>query len=206
MTDFVGSGIEYHNQAVTLLHGGSYALFQAFLIFFRNNHLVDDYFDVVVLVSVEFHAVHDFTYLTVHSDIEITFLAYLLEKFLVMTFTGTDQRSQQIDALSLVLLMNHVENLFFGILHHFLSRKIRIGDAGSGEKQTKVVVDFGGSAYGGTWILVGSLLFNGDDRTQTGNLVHIRTLHSSQEIAGIGREGFDVSPLSFRKDGIESQG
>ena len=123
-----------------------------------------------------------------------------------MSLTGTNQRSQQENALSLILLMNHFENLFFGVLHHFLSRKIGICDAGSCKEQTKVVIDFGGGTYGRTRILVGSLLFNGNNRAQTSNLIHIRTLHASQKVTGISREGFDVSSLSFRKNGIEGQG
>ena len=122
-----------------------------------------------------------------------------------MSLTGTNQRSQQVDTLSLILFMDHIENLFFGVLHHFLSRKIGIGDAGSGKKQTEVVVDFGSGTYGRTRILVCCLLFNGNNRAQTSNLVHIRTLHASQEITGISREGFDVSSLSFSENGIEGQ-
>ena len=206
MADFVGRGIENHNQPVALLHGGGHTLFQALVVLVGSyHHLVYHHFDVVVLVSVEFHAMHDFTHFAIDADIEVAFLADILEKFLVVSLSGTYQGSQQIDTLSLIVLMNQVENLLFRVLHHLLSRQIGIGNTGTGIKQTEIVVDFGGGAYGRTGILVGGLLFDGNHRAKACNLVHIRTLHASQEIAGIRREGFDVSPLAFRKESIESQ-
>ena len=123
MADFIAGSIQYHDKPVSLVHGSSYTLLQALVVLIGSyHHFVDYYFDVVVLIAVYLHAVSDFAHFSVYSHIEITFLTYLLEKFLIMSFTGTYQRSEQIDALTLVFFMNQIENLFFGIFHHFLAR------------------------------------------------------------------------------------
>ena len=159
----------------------------------------------MVLVTVQLHAVHDFFHLPVYPYIEIPFLPHLLEQLLVMSFAGTHQGSENENALAFIITPDKVENLLFGVFHHFLTRKIRIRDAGTSEQQTQVIIDFGRGPYRRTRVLVRGLLLNGNHRTQPRNLIHIGTLHSSQEIAGVCRESLDIPALALGKDGIESQ-
>ena len=148
MAHFIGAGIEYHHQAIALLHGRSDTLLQAVLVLVGYHHLVNHHFDVVVLVSVQLHAMSHFAHFAIYPDIEIALLPHIFEEFLVMSLTGSDQRSQQIDALAEVVLTNQFQNLFFGILHHLLARQVRIGHTGTGKKQTEIVVNFRGCTYG----------------------------------------------------------
>ncbi|MEI2689311.1 MAG: hypothetical protein V9H69_06185 [Anaerolineae bacterium] len=37
------------------------------------------------------------------------------------------------------------------------------------------------------------------------DLIHVRLLHQPQELAGIGREGFDIASLAFGVDGVKGQ-
>ena len=206
VADFVVFGIQYQDEAVALVHGGGYALLQAVLVLVAHHHFVYHHFDVVVLVAVELHAVYYLAYLSVYTDIQVAFLAYLLEEFLVMPFTGTYQRGKDVNTLADVFFADEAQNLLFGVFNHLFARQVRIGYAGTGKEQTQVVVYFGGGTHGGAWILVGGFLFDGDDGAKAGNLVYIRSLHASQKVACIGRKGLDVSALAFGKDGVECQG
>ena len=122
MADFIGACIQYHDQAIALLHSRSYALLQPLVVLFSgNHHLVDNHFDIVVLVAVQFHAVRNFTDFAIHPNIEIPFLSHLLEEFLVMSLSGTDKWCQHIDTLALIFVINEVQNLFFGVFDHLLT-------------------------------------------------------------------------------------
>ena len=123
-----------------------------------------------------------------------------------MSFPGPHHRRQQVDFLSGIILENEIQDLLFGVFHHRLARKIRIRHAGTGKKQTEIVVYLGRGAHRGAGILVRSLLFDRNHRAQSRNLVHIRTFQIAQKIAGISRKGFDIAALSFSKKGVESQG
>ena len=122
-----------------------------------------------------------------------------------MTFALAYEGSEQEDSLALIIAENHVDDLFLGIFHHLLATLIAVCSTGAGIEQTEIIVNLGGSAHGRAGILVGGFLFYADDRTQSRNLVNIRAFHITQEVAGIGRECFDISALTFGKDGVEGQ-
>ena len=164
MPHTINLGIEYHQQSVALAHSGSNAVLQTCIILIGHHQLVYHNFHIVVLITVEFHAGQGFAYLAIYTDIEIPLLAHLLEKFLVMTFTVTYQRSKNVNALALIVFQNKVENLLFGILHHLLAGEIGIGFTCAGIQQTKIIVNFRCSTYRGTRILVRRLLLNGNYR------------------------------------------
>ena len=197
--------VQYHHQPVALTHGRSHTAFQPRIVLVGHHQLVDYDFHIVVLVAVQLHAWKCFLQFAVHADVEVTFLPHLLEQFLVVSLTVAHQRSKQIDALAFVLLQNEIQNLFLRIFHHLLAAEVRISLACPGIEQTQEVVYFGRGAHGRTRVLVRRLLFDGDDGAQARYLVHVRTLQITQEVAGIGRERLDVTPLSLGKDGVESQ-
>ena len=95
--------------------------------------------------------------------------------------------------------------MFVGELNHRFAGQVRIGDSCTGVEQTKEVIHFRHGAYGRTRIAAGGLLVNGDDGTQAGYLIHVRTLHLSDEPAGVGGERVHVPALTFGEDGIECQ-
>ena len=171
----------------------------------RQTHLVNDHLDVVVLVTVNLHAPRDFRNHSVDADMQVAFPPHALEKLAVVTFPVAYQWCKKVDLLFGIIFSDHAEHLLFGIFHHLLTRSIAIGRTGTGKEQTEEVVHFGGGSYRGTWILIGGLLFDADHRTQSGDLVHSGSFHSSQEVSGVSREGLDVPPLSFGKDCVESQ-
>ena len=159
----------------------------------------------MVLVAVNLHPPRDFRNHSVDADMQVAFPSHALEEFAVVTFPVAYQWRQQVDLLFGIILSDHAEHLLFGIFHHLLACGIAVGRSCTGKEQTEEVINLGGRSYRGTWILIGGLLFDADDRTQSGYLIHIGSFHSSQEVTGIGREGLDVPPLSFGKDRVESQ-
>ena len=103
-----------------------------------------------------------------------------------MSLALANQRSQQEDGLSGIFIENHIDDLFFGVFHHLFTAAVAVGCTGTGKEQTEIIVNLGSGTYGRTRVLVGGLLLDADDRTQTGNLIYIRALHIAQEVAGIG--------------------
>ena len=159
----------------------------------------------MVFVTIDFHTLHDFVHLTIDTDIEVALATHGLEEFAIMTLTSMNQWCQEDNLLALVVVKNHLDNTLFGVLYHLFARSVTVCSAGTGKEQAHVVVNLGGGAYGGARILIGSLLFDADDRRKTRNLVDIRPLHSAQEVAGIGRECLDIAALALSKNSVESQ-
>lgn len=79
-----------------------------------------------------------------------------------------------------------IKYLFLGILHHLLAGEIRISLSRTGIQQTKVIINLCRCTHRGTWILIRGFLLDGDNRTQSRYLIHVRTFQISQEVTGIG--------------------
>ena len=122
-----------------------------------------------------------------------------------MALALPDDRRQDKDALVEISLVNGLRNLFLGIFHHLFATCVAISISSTCKEQSQIVVDFRNRANRRTRVLVGGLLLDADNRRQARNLVYIRALHVAQEVAGVGRECFYVSALSFGKDSVESQ-
>ena len=199
--------VENHNESVALFHGDADRLLEAFdsSAVGRGNEFVDHHLDVVVLITVHLHAAGNLHHLSVDADIQIALAAHGLEEFTVVTFTASYQRSENQDFLTVIVLKDHVDDALLGVFHHLLASGITIGTAGTGKEQTQVVVDLGGGAHGGTWVSVGGLLLNTNNRRETCNLIDIGAFHAAEEVAGVGREGLDIAALTLGKDGVEGQ-
>ena len=206
MLDLASVLIENHNQSVALLHGDRDGFFKTLLIGSLGHlHAVDNNLDVVVLITVNLHALHYLQHLSVNSNMHVTLTAHAFEELAVMTFTTAYYRSKNVNLMSGVVVCNHVEHTLFGITYHLLAGSKAIGATGTGKEQSHVVVNLGGGSYRRTGILVGGFLFDTDYWRKTGNLVNIRALHSTKEVAGISRESLDISALTLGKDCVESQ-
>ena len=145
------------------------------------------------------------TQLTIHPHIQVAFLAHLLKQLFVMTFSIPHQRRQEVGFLSLIGIQYQLKHLLFGVFHHLLTTQVGIGISRSCVEQTQKIIDLRSRAHGRTRILIGRLLLNGDDRAQSRDLIHVRALHVTQEVTGIGREGFHITTLSLREEGIKRQ-
>ena len=80
-----------------------------------------------------------------------------------------------------------------------------VGHADAGVEQAQVVVDLGDGADGRAWVAAGAPLVNRDRRAQALDLIHVRLFHQAEELAGVGRERLDITPLTLGIDGVERQ-
>ena len=149
---------------------------------------------------------HHFAHLAIDTHIEEALAAHLLEELAVVSLAGLDERSQDEDGTALIVFQYEVDNLLLGILDHLLARSVGVGLAGTGKEQAQVVVHLGDGAHSGAGILIGGLLLYGDHGRESCDLVYIGTLHATEEVAGIGREGLYIAALTLGKEGIECQG
>ncbi|OPY04812.1 MAG: hypothetical protein A4E66_02534 [Syntrophus sp. PtaB.Bin001] len=83
---------------------------------------------------------------------------------------------------------------------------VTVGDADSGEEKTQVVVDFRDGADGGTRILTGGPLFDGDGGRQPLDGFHIRFVHLADKLPGISGKRFHISSLAFGVNRVKGQG
>ena len=198
--------IHEHDESVALSHGIGHALAQALVVLVVDLELIDHHLDVVVLIAVETHAVHHLAHLAIDTHIEEALAAHLLEELAVVSLAGLDERSQDEDGTALIVFQYEVDNLLLGILDHLLARSVGVGLTGTGKEQAQVVVHLGDGAHSGAGILIGGLLLYGDHGRESCDLVNIGTLHATEEVAGIGREGLYIAALTLGKEGIECQG
>ena len=77
--------------------------------------------------------------------------------------------------------------------------------AEAGEEHAQEVVDFGDGAHGRARVAARGLLFQRNGGGKAFDLVHVRLVHLGEELAGVGRERFDITALSFRIKGVESK-
>ena len=81
-----------------------------------------------------------------------------------------------------------------------------MGLADSREEEAEEVIDLGDRPDGAAGILVGRLLFDGNNGAQAGDLVHIGSFHIPDELPGIGPKTFHIAALAFGVDGVEGEG
>ena len=80
--------------------------------------------DRVIAIAVELHAVSQFGELAIDPYIEITLLAQILEEFLIVSLTILDDRGEDGDLATLILLRDHIDDLLTRIFHHLLAGDI----------------------------------------------------------------------------------
>jgi hypothetical protein len=81
-----------------------------------------------------------------------------------------------------------------------------IGAADAGPEETQVVVHLGRRPHGGAARLGRVALLDGHRGGDAVHPVHVRLLHTLQELLGVGGERLHVPPLPFRVEGVEGEG
>jgi hypothetical protein len=80
------------------------------------------------------------------------------------------------------------------------------GGARAREKQSQVIVNFGGRANRAARVFHAVLLLDGDGRLDVENLVHIRTRHFFNKLTRVGAHAFHEAPLSLGIKGVKREG
>ena len=123
----------------------------------------------------------------------------------VFALAATNDGSQKIEPLALWKGDQLVDHHRDGLALNGQAGGRRIGHPDAGPKQAHIVVNLSDRADCGARIATGGLLLDGDGGRQAFDQVHIGLAHQFQELAGIGREAFDVATLTLSVDSIERQ-
>ena len=122
-----------------------------------------------------------------------------------MSLSSFHNRSQNQYPFTRKRIFYQIENLVIGVFYHFLACVVREGFSGASIQKSEEIVNFSHGSHSRTRIFIGCLLFDGNYRAQSGNQINIRTFHVSKERPGISRKCFDIAPLPFGINSIESQ-
>ena len=121
----------------------------------------------------------------------------ILKYLLVLALFPPDHRRKNEEAGSLPQGLHPVHDLIDGLAADLLAALGAMRNAGPGPEQTQIVINFRNRAHGGAGAFGGGLLVDGDGRGQPVNGVHIRLIHLSQELPGIGAEALHIPALAL---------
>ena len=115
-----------------------------------------------------------------------------------------DPRGQQHEPDALLL-----EHGLGDLLHRLTldrpAAAVAVRAADAGEQQPEVVVYLRHGADGRPRVVGHPLLVDGDRRGEPFDVLDVGLVHAAEELAGIGRQRFDVPPLAFGVDGVEGE-
>jgi len=172
---------------------------------FPHHDPVDDDVDVVAELLVEHRRVVEL----VERPVDLHALEALfpkLEEFLaVFPLPVADDRGEKVAARALLHRHHPVDHVLHLLGLDRLAGGGRVGRAGAGEEKPHVIVDLGDRAHRRARVLRGGLLLDGNRRGETGNVVDVGLFHHVEELAGVGRQRFDVAALALGVDRVERQ-
>ena len=123
----------------------------------------------------------------------------------MLTLAPPHQRRHHHKAASLRQLQHLVDYLLHALLLDELAAFRAVRFTCACEQKTQVIVYFRDRTYGRTRIAARGLLVDGNCRAQAFDVVHIRLVHLSQELAGVGRKRFHIAALAFSVNRIKGQ-
>ena len=159
----------------------------------------------MVLVTVNFHTTCKLLYLSIDTNIQVSLASHLLKELTIMTFTVANKWRENIYLAVLIIRHNHIHHFFLGVFHHLFTAHIRVRFTCTSKEKAEVVVYLCSCTDSRARVFICCLLFNRDDRRESCNLIYLRTLHISKEVACVSREGFNIATLTFGKNSVESK-
>ena len=166
---------------------------------------VHDELDEMRLVAVQGLYALQFEDFPVDADLRVAALPELVEQLAVMALAAPHERRQQVALAVPVRSEDEVHDLAVGVAHHLLAGFRRDGARTLRVQQAEEVVDFRDGTHGGTGVVPGGLLLDGDDRAQAADLLHLGLLEDAHEVLRVRGQGVHVPALAFRIDRIERQ-
>ena len=158
------------------------------------------------LITVQSRDFIQFAQLSVDTDLGVAALAHLLEELFVVTLSATNQRSKKITFAAGVVLHDQRDYLLIAVSDHSLAGLRRIRCGRTGIEKTQEIIDFRNRTYCRTRIVAGSLLLDGDYRTEACNGLYLRLFQNAHKVLCIGREGVHIAALAFSIDSVEGKG
>jgi len=162
-------------------------------------------FNCVDFVAIQRYFILQAHHLPIHPHADKPGFADFLKDSLVSPLAPTDNGSKDQQPCTIREVKQQVHNFLCRLFDHLTPADRAVGNAHPGKQEAQVIINLGYRANRGAWVVRSTFLVNGNCRRQTINVIHIRFFHLSQELAGIRREGFNISTLPFGKDGIKCQ-
>ncbi len=133
-------------------------------------------------------------------------LLHQLGKFLaILALAAANHRREQVEAGTFFQLQNAIDHLADGLAFDRQTGSGGIGNADTRKQKAHVIVNFRNRSDCGARIAGRGLLFDGDCRRQSVDLVDVRFLHHFQELTRVGGQAFHVPSLSFCIYGVEGE-
>ena len=129
----------------------------------------------------------------------------MLQKLYVRALSSSYNRGKKLDLRPFRKPHDLIHHLIYCLLTDFPSAFWTVGNSHSCIEKTKIVVNLRNRPYCGTRISVCRFLVNGNGRRKTFYTLHVRLLHLSQELPGIGGKGLHIASLSLCVNSIKSK-
>ena len=145
----------------------------------------------------------------VDAGAEVAVLRELFEFLAVGAFASSNDGREDHDAvvgLAELASEDGLNDLLAGLARDGFAALRAVGNADGAVDDAEVVVDFRDGADGGARGARGGLLLDGDGGREAFDHVDVGALHLVEELAGVGRERFDVTALALGIDGVEGEG
>ena len=155
---------------------------------FTHRQTVDDYGKAVLFIFLQADILIQRAHLAIDKHTHIACTPHIVEHTHMLTLAPPHQRCHHHKAASLRQLQHLVDNLLYALLLNDFATLRAMRFTGACEQQTQIIVNFRYRTYGRTRIAARGLLVDGNCRAQAFDVVHIRLIHLSQKLAGVGRK------------------
>ena len=188
-------------------HGIHQSPQKRFIGVFRHDKPVDDQFDGVLGLFIEFgRLLREIDQFAVDTGAHVAVLFGLGEGVGVGAFAVAGEGRQQLELGAAGQGGQLVGDHLGGLGLDDTAAVGAVGRAYPRKQNAQVIHHLGDGADGGTRVLADRFLLDGDGGAEAADVVHFGFFHLPQELPRIGREAFDVAPLPFGVDGVEGEG
>ena len=148
---------------------------------------VDDDLDIVLFVLFEGNFLAEVIHVPVGADADIARAARVLENFYMLAFFAADDRRHDLHARPLAQRHELVDDLVDGLLADLLAAVRTVRRADARPEQAQIVVHLRHRADGGSWVLRGGLLVDGNGGGEAFDIVDVGLFLLPEEHARVGR-------------------
>ena len=169
------------------------------------NDAVNDDFDRMLFLLVEFHPILEIDEESVDSRADESGVFRVGDYFLVLAFLAANDRGEDLDLRSFGPLENRSDDLVDGLLAYLLAALWTMGTPDPGEQKTVVIVNLRHRSDGRTRILVRRFLLYRDGRRESFDIVNVRFVHAAQKLPRVRGKGLYIAPLALGKNRVEGE-
>ena len=156
-------------------------------------------------VAVEIGHVVEGHDLAIHAGADEAGAAGVVKDAFVLALAVDDDGGEDHEAGVVVPIEDEVDHFLDGLGGEEFAARMAVGLADARPEEAHVVVNLGDGADGGTGVVGGGFLVDGDGGGETLDLVDVGLFKLAEELAGVGGEGLDVAALAFGVEGVERE-